>query len=63
MIICDGDGKYNSKNFNAVYEDNGIVKQTTTPYTPEHNVGVIKRNNQTFVENVQCMLQHIELDY
>jgi hypothetical protein len=63
VIICDGGGEYNNKNFNAFYEDNGSVKQTTIPYTPEHNVSVAKRKNQTFVENVQCMLQHMELDH
>jgi hypothetical protein len=25
-------------------------------YTPKRNIGVVKRNNQIFVENVQCML-------
>jgi hypothetical protein len=63
VTICDGGGKYNSKNFNAFSENNGIVKQTTIPYTLKHNVGVVKKKNKTFVENVQCMLQHMELDH
>jgi hypothetical protein len=63
VIICDGSGEYNYKNFNALYEENDIVKQTTTPYMLEHNVRLAKRKNQTFGENVQCMLQHMELDH
>jgi len=34
VIICDGFGDYNSKNFNAFYKENGIVKHITTSYTP-----------------------------
>jgi hypothetical protein len=37
-IKCDGNKEYNLKNFNAFYKDNGIVKQTTTPYMLEQNV-------------------------
>ncbi len=38
------------------------MRQTTIPYTLEHN-GVTERKNQTLVENVQCMLQHMRLDH
>ncbi len=31
-IMCDGGGKYNSKNFNVFCKENGIVKQTITTY-------------------------------
>jgi hypothetical protein len=31
-IMCDGGGKYNSKNFNVFCKENGIAKQTITPY-------------------------------
>ncbi len=31
-IMCDGVGKYNSKNFDVFCRENGIVKQTITPY-------------------------------
>jgi hypothetical protein len=34
VIRCDGNWEYNYKNFNAFYKENGIVKQTITPYTP-----------------------------
>jgi hypothetical protein len=51
VIKCDGDMEYNLKNFNAFYKENGIVKQTTIPYTLEHN-DVVERKNQTFVESV-----------
>jgi hypothetical protein len=37
------------------------VKHTTIPYTPEQ-INVIERENQTFVESVQCMLQQMKLD-
>jgi hypothetical protein len=48
---CDGSGEYNSKNLNTFCKENGIVKQTTTPYMPKHN-GVLKRKNRTLVESV-----------
>jgi hypothetical protein len=51
VIKCDGGGEYNLKNFNTFFTENGIVKQTTTPYTLEQN-DVIERKNQTFVESV-----------
>jgi hypothetical protein len=35
VIRCDGNWEYNSKNFNAFYKENGIVKQIITPYTPK----------------------------
>jgi hypothetical protein len=31
LILCDGGGEYNLKNFNAFCKENGIVKWTTTP--------------------------------
>jgi hypothetical protein len=44
VIMCDGSAKCNFKKFNTLYNDNSIVKQTTTPYTLEQN-GVIKKKN------------------
>jgi len=35
VIKCDGGGEYNFKNFNTSCKENGIAKQTTTPYTPK----------------------------
>ncbi len=37
------------------------MKHTTIPYTLEQ-ISVIERENQTFVESVQCMLQQMKLD-
>jgi transposase InsO family protein len=51
VIKCDGDKEYNSKTFNAFHKENGIVKLTTTPYTPKQN-GVVEKKNQTFIESV-----------
>ncbi len=49
VIRCDGNWKCNSKNFNAFYKENGIVKQIITPYTPKQN-GVGEKINWTLVE-------------
>jgi len=44
VIRCDGNWKYNSKNFNAFCKENDTVKQPITPHTLKQN-GVGERNN------------------
>ncbi len=51
-IKYDGGDKYYINNFNTFYKENGIVKQTTTPYTIEQN-GVVEKKNRTLIESVQ----------
>ncbi|GKB83564.1 retrovirus-related pol polyprotein from transposon TNT 1-94 [Tanacetum coccineum] len=51
----DRGGNYLSKEFNSFCEDNEIHKELTTPYTPQQN-GVVKRKNYTSVEMGRSMM-------
>jgi len=52
----DGGGEYTSKKLAEYLISEGILKETTTPYTPQSNV-VIERVNCTIVERIRCMLE------
>ncbi len=43
-------GEYNSKNFNILYKEGDIIKQTTTPHVKIE--WTTERNNWTFVESM-----------
>jgi len=51
----DGGGEYTSKKFAEYLKSEGILKETTTPYTPQSN-GVIERAKRRIMERVRCML-------
>jgi len=51
----DGGGEYTSKKFAEYLKSEGILKETTTPYTPQSN-GVVERANHTIMERLRCML-------
>jgi hypothetical protein len=51
----DGGGEYTSKKFAEYPKSEGILKETTMPYTPQPN-GVVERANRTIRERVRCML-------
>ena len=51
----DGGGEYTSKKFAEYLKSEGILKETTTPYTPLSN-GVVEQANRTIMERVRCML-------
>ena len=51
----DEGGEYTSKNFAEFLKSEGILKETSTPYTPQSN-GVVERANHTIMERVRCML-------
>ena len=42
----DRGGEFLSKEFNLYCEENGILRQLTSPYTPQQN-GVVERRNRT----------------
>jgi len=50
----DGGGEYTFKEFTEYLKSEGILKETTMPYTPQSN-GVIERANRTIMESLQCM--------
>jgi len=51
----DGGGEYTSKAFAEYLKSEGILKETTTPYTPQAN-GVIERVNCMIIQCLWCML-------
>jgi hypothetical protein len=48
--------EYFSNEFNLICEENGIIHERTSPYSPKSN-GVAKRKNRTPTEMVNAMLQ------
>ena len=59
-LWSDNGGEYTSKVFNNFCKEHGIESQFSTPYTPQEN-GVVERKNRTPFESVRCMLQHSRL--
>ena len=55
VIRSDRGGEYESAAFSEFCAQNGIVHQTTAPYTPQQN-GVAERKNRTFKEMINSML-------
>ena len=53
-------GEYTSKYLNELCAQEGIKRQLTVPYNPQHN-GVIERNNQAIVGAMRVMLHHQSL--
>jgi len=51
----DGVGEYTSKKFTEYLKSEGILKETTTPYTPQSNE-VVEQTNYTIMERIRCML-------
>ncbi|GKD00675.1 retrovirus-related pol polyprotein from transposon TNT 1-94 [Tanacetum coccineum] len=49
------EGEYLSKEFNTFCEDNRIHRELTTPYTPQQN-SVVERKNRTIVEMGRSMI-------
>jgi transposase InsO family protein len=55
-IRTDRGGEFNSQLVTIFCNETGIKHYTTTPYTPQQN-GVVERRNQTVVEMARCMLK------
>ena len=51
----DGGSEYTSQKFAEYLKSEGILKEMTTPYTPQCN-GVVARSNRMIMERVRCML-------
>ena len=52
----DNGGEYVGKEFKKICNDLGIIHETTSPHTPEHN-GIAERYNRTLQEGA-LTLQH-----
>jgi len=54
-LRTDGGGEYINREFLEFLSEEGISKETTTPYSPQSN-GVAERFNRTLLEGVRSML-------
>jgi transposase InsO family protein len=62
MLRTDNGGEFMSKAFTAFLESQGILHQTTAPYSPQQN-GVAERANRTLVESARSMLHARNMAY
>ena len=60
ILRSDRGDDYFSKEFSTFYEENRIIHQMTTPYTPQHN-GLTEKKNRTLVNMVNAMLLNANL--
>jgi len=56
----DGAGEYTSKKFAEYLKSQGILKETTTPYSTQSN-RVVEWTDRTIMERVRCMLDEAGL--
>ncbi|MGZ8926642.1 MAG: reverse transcriptase domain-containing protein, partial [Nitrososphaeraceae archaeon] len=57
FIRCDGGGEYKSKDLLEFLSNKGIVKETTTPHTPQHN-GKAERTMRTLSDIARSIMIH-----
>ena len=55
MLRSNNGIEYTSEKFNKFCEDAGIEHQLTTPYTPQQN-GVVERKNRILMEMTKRLL-------
>jgi len=55
-LRTDRGGEFNSNLFTVFCNETGIKHYTTTPYSPQQN-GVVERRNQIVVEMARCLLK------
>lgn len=55
VLHSDNGGEYTDRDFTDFYAKEGIKREWTTPYNPEHN-GVAERKNRTIVGAAKAML-------
>lgn len=60
VLRSDRGGEFYSKEFNNFFEEVGIRRELTIPFTPQHN-GVVERKNRTVMDLTRSMLQDKEL--
>lgn len=56
----DRGGEYFPESFTKFCEDNGIIHQRTTPYSPQMN-GTAERKDMTYIDIVNSMLLNADL--
>ena len=56
-FLTDGGSQYTAKKFVEYLKSEGILQETTLPYTPQSD-GVVDGANLTIMERIQCMLDN-----
>lgn len=56
----DCGGEFNSGAFMTFCNDHGVKHNTTTPYTPQQN-RVVERRNRSVVEMARCLLKAMKV--
>jgi transposase InsO family protein len=59
-LRSDRGGEYLSNEFNAYYENQGVRRYLTAPYTPQQNE-VAERKNRTILDMVRSMIKTKEM--
>ncbi|GBP67396.1 Retrovirus-related Pol polyprotein from transposon TNT 1-94 [Eumeta japonica] len=59
-LRSDNGLEYVNSSFSDFLKSNGIIHQTTSPYTPEQNGG-LERMNRTLVQKAKCLLINAKL--
>ncbi|GJS60500.1 zinc finger, CCHC-type containing protein [Tanacetum coccineum] len=59
-LRTDRGGEFNSHAFVKFCQEEGIQRKTTTPYTPQQN-GVVERRNRTVVEMTRSLLKGMNI--
>jgi len=59
-LRTDRGGEFVSNMFSVFCSEGGIKHFTTTPYSPQQN-GVVERRNQTVIEMARCMLKSMNV--
>jgi len=62
VLRSDRGGEYFSAEFDAYYEEYGIIHECSAPHTPQQN-GMDERKNRTYQEMINAMLMHSELPF
>ena len=55
VLRSDRDGEYFPQEFTNYCEENGLIHQRSTPYTPQQN-GLAERKNRTLVDILNAMI-------
>jgi transposase InsO family protein len=60
ILRSDNGGEYTSNEFKSFCRDVGIKRELTTPYSPQQN-GVVERKNRMIMEAVKTMIHDQDL--
>ena len=59
-LWSDNGGEYSLYEFGKFCKDVGIKRELTTPYNPQHN-GVVERKNRTIMESIKTLIHDRDL--